>query len=86
MPEKIKNVQSTFTMQRFNPLTWIMVLIWLFGNGCQKPKANQTEKNGSVLAMDSVPSSFPVVQLTSGPKQHWFGYYDKWQVDFLVLN
>ncbi len=23
----------------------------------------------------------PVNQLTSGPKQHWFGYYDKWQID-----
>ncbi|MFW6289833.1 MAG: hypothetical protein ACOC0R_02605 [Mariniphaga sp.] len=24
---------------------------------------------------------FPVHQITSGEKQHWFGYYDKWQVD-----
>lgn len=24
---------------------------------------------------------FPVRQLTQGPKSHWFGYYDKWQVD-----
>lgn len=26
-------------------------------------------------------NEFPVTQLTSGPKQHWFGYYDKRQVD-----
>lgn len=24
---------------------------------------------------------FPVRQLTQGPKSHWFGYYDKWQID-----
>ena len=24
---------------------------------------------------------FPVRQITRGPKSHWFGYYDKWQVD-----
>ena len=24
---------------------------------------------------------FPVYQVTDGEKQHWFGYYDKWQVD-----
>jgi len=23
----------------------------------------------------------PVRQITQGPKSHWFGYYDKWQVD-----
>lgn len=23
----------------------------------------------------------PVRRLTNGPKHHWFGYYDKWQVD-----
>ncbi|MEO1012882.1 MAG: hypothetical protein AAFX53_16405 [Bacteroidota bacterium] len=26
-------------------------------------------------------SYFPITQLTDGAKQHWFGYYDKWQVD-----
>lgn len=31
----------------------------------------------STVAQDS----FPVIPLTSGNKQHWFGYYDKWQVD-----
>lgn len=25
--------------------------------------------------------SLPVRRLTSGDRQHWFGYYDKWQVD-----
>lgn len=25
--------------------------------------------------------SIPVRRLTNGPKYHWFGYYDKWQVD-----
>ena len=35
------------------------------------------------LAMLSSPEidSLPIIQLTNGPKQHWFGYYDKWQVD-----
>lgn len=28
-----------------------------------------------------VSQEFPVHQITSGAKQHWFGYYDKWQVD-----
>jgi hypothetical protein len=28
-----------------------------------------------------VSSEFPVHQITLGNKQHWFGYYDKWQVD-----
>ena len=26
-------------------------------------------------------TSFTIEKLTSGPKQHWSGYYDKWQVD-----
>ena len=26
-------------------------------------------------------TDFPVLPITSGPKQHWFGYYDKLQVD-----
>ncbi len=25
--------------------------------------------------------AFPVIKLTEGPKQHWFGYYDKIQID-----
>lgn len=25
--------------------------------------------------------SYPVTQITFGNKQHWFGYYDKWQID-----
>lgn len=40
------------------------------------------------LAMASLPfpafnyqEEFPVQQITDGEKQHWFGYYDKWQVD-----
>lgn len=26
-------------------------------------------------------SKFSIDQLTSGEQQHWFGYYDKWQID-----
>ncbi len=22
-----------------------------------------------------------ITKLTNGPRQHWFGYYDKWQID-----
>ena len=42
------------------------------------------------LAFSAVPAianinpfdeEFPVHQITDGDKQHWFGYYDKWQLD-----
>ena len=46
------------------------------------------KNTASGLAMASLPFSafnfkeeFPVQQITDGDKQHWFGYYDKWQVD-----
>ena len=42
--------------------------------------------SGLALASLSLPGrsdkqEFPVHQITDGEKQHWFGYYDKWQVD-----
>lgn len=27
------------------------------------------------------PTTYPITQITEGDQQHWFGYYDKWQVD-----
>ena len=33
------------------------------------------------LAQLNQDSSFPIRQITQGPKAHWFGYYDKEQVD-----
>ena len=44
------------------------------------PSAGDTEINhSSRLAVDTF--SLPVASITSGDKQHWFGYYDKFQTD-----
>ena len=57
----------------------------LFGTailiGCQQPAPQQNRASGDLDSPSEIPDSFPVIQLTSGPKQHWFGYYDKWQMD-----
>ncbi len=42
-------------------------------NISKKPKATTNQ-----MVSDA---SLPIIKLTNGPKQHWFGYYDKWQVD-----
>jgi len=35
----------------------------------------------NAIAQKHLNTEFPIVKLTSGDKQHWFGYYDKLQVD-----
>lgn len=42
------------------------------------PFACKARVNTSRSKIPAVPS---VEAITSGAKQHWFGYYDKWQID-----
>lgn len=38
-------------------------------------------KNTPAEAERAESDPFTAVPITSGPQQHWFGYYDKWQID-----
>ncbi|NND32817.1 MAG: hypothetical protein HKN76_09515 [Saprospiraceae bacterium] len=43
--------------------------------------AHNDKPSGPINSNPAIDSIFPVIKLTSGDKQHWFGYYDKLQVD-----
>ena len=42
---------------------------------------NLTGNQSTSVPPDSYISDYDIVKLTAGPKQHWFGYYDKLQLD-----
>ncbi|WP_422082642.1 hypothetical protein [Ulvibacterium sp.] len=49
---------------------------------CKRAKEKLVIPNNVHLTAADTLSTFPeVIKLTQGPKQHWFGYYDKLQVD-----
>ena len=54
----------------------------LFIIACKDKNATITDTNfDATSANEKTADQFEIVKLTSGPKQHWFGYYDKLQVD-----
>lgn len=49
-------------------------------SSCQGDSTSKQEETPTTAATPSN-QDLPLVKLTSGPKQHWFGYYDKLQMD-----
>lgn len=64
-------------------ITWFLFLGFALALlGCKNgPDKNVSEKLKTTTNQIASDASLPIVKLTNGPKQHWFGYYDKWQVD-----
>ena len=49
---------------------------------CKNGPETNREKSFETPAKTEITNQpLTVVKLTEGPNQHWFGYYDKWQVD-----
>ncbi|WP_339708616.1 hypothetical protein [uncultured Kriegella sp.] len=42
---------------------------------------NRESNQNTSVPLEGYISDYEIIKLTSGPKQHWFGYYDKLQVD-----
>ena len=63
-------------MKRFTATLLLSAfLILVLSCGSKHTKGNTGEK------VENRDESFEPIQLTFGPKQHWFGYYDKQQMD-----
>lgn len=63
--------------QLFSAICLSLLACWLLGNCTESPQQLDKTKNTPVTSS----SKYPLLKLTSGPKQHWFGYYDKLQMD-----
>lgn len=56
-----------------------MSCLAVMGCGEKKSKEADVKSETEIIAPENGASE--LVKLTSGPKQHWFGYYDKLQID-----
>lgn len=52
----------------------LFCLVFSFSCGPSASESQETAEKESMV-------DFPLIKLTQGPKQHWFGYYDKLQID-----
>ena len=69
-------------MNYFQSLIYFILII---GCGFQSCQSNSNAPDSAIENKSTTvarPVADPAItKLTQGPKQHWFGYYDKWQVD-----
>jgi 3D (Asp-Asp-Asp) domain-containing protein len=82
MDEVIKGYLKQISLKR-TPLCTLVLLIMFTGlSSCKVKTVKDGPEMATVTADTAVfEAGLPIVKLTNGPKQHWFGYYDKWQVD-----
>ncbi len=64
-------------------ITWFLIFSFAMSllsckNGTDKNISKKQKATTNQIVSDT---SLPIIKLTNGPKQHWFGYYDKWQID-----
>lgn len=50
-------------------------------SGCESKRSQDTSQTTHADSLVVETATVPVLRLTSGEKQHWFGYYDKFQID-----
>lgn len=62
--------------------TSLFSLLLLCLNSCgDQQDTLLTDVGKPTFSIDTAISEYPILKLTNGPKQHWFGYYDKLQMD-----
>lgn len=50
-------------------------------SGCESSRPREASQTAPADSLVVEMANLPVQRLTSGDKQHWFGYYDKFQID-----
>ena len=64
-------------------ITWVLFfgLAIHFSNAQNNNNQKESKELNQTTDVLTFHTNWPIIKLTKGPKQHWFGYYDKWQVD-----
>ncbi len=67
----------------FQPIQFAIVslVVGMLLVGCDSARSRNSAGSGLSDSLVVEMAGLPVVAVTSGDKQHWFGYYDKFQID-----